>query len=503
MAVIGKTGSYATTEAPQDNIMQAMQYVDQLEYRAKQDKAAQAKAKAQAKAEKEKEIVADLEKIKALPTGNRGYDAPVIEATTKLSEKYASYARDYANGKMSKTEFKVRSSHLLSQVSLINEKSKLVIDKYKTFEDLLKNDKLEKGFEDGAVSLGKTIDNGQIYPELDENDNIVMIAYDVDENGNKVIVEKNGLADFGNAKLNPTMKVDFQGEVKSFKENNKIGLLEDITDNIKIGKRELIKGSKTDNNIRSFAAARVQDPNFLRIAYRNKTGETKYDITDSNDIALAEDWVYNQIYNSYTDEINKDEAMGMANLGLGYARLKQDEKQKTTFGQTEVPLNITSAGYKPAMGYKGVSVTSAKPFPIIGGITLGMVNSYTVTTDGTGKKRIVAEVVYPDVKSSTLSPEENNAWMKFSNEEELNKEEEMIVSKISKGAENKVKVISLDDPDVYKLAVQMGFDNQNKVFEAAKFAEANDKSERKEWDDAYKKGSTKKLNNNPKPKIDY
>lgn len=384
MAPIGSKFSYAQVEAPKDSIQESMQYVNELDYRAKQDRLKAEEAKAKAQKEKDDAMATDLEKIKAISVGKRGYDAPVIEAANLLRKQYADNYRDLNSGKLSKTEFEIKKNNIFSQVDLMKQKSQSIIDKTKTLSEMLKDGKLEDGFEDKALKLGKSIDNGHIYTELDSDGNVNMIAYDVDENGNKTIIEKSSLADFGNSSLNPVTKVNYQKEIEEFKKNNALGLIESLGTNIKTGVKELKKGSNIDKNIEAFAEAKVSDPNALSVAYRNATGNFETDIKDPEKIKIAKDWIYNQTFNSYAKEINVDEATQRANLSLQrqkYADEKKKEeiqKIQAVFDKQLTHDDFTNRTLSPnavnpnMIGFEDKKIT----FSNLGGAKSGLNNGY-------------------------------------------------------------------------------------------------------------------------------
>lgn len=488
---IGKVGSYATTQAPQDNILQSMQYVDQLDYRAKQDRALVNEAKAKAEKAKEDAFAGDLAKINAKPTGKRGYDAPVIEAVSLLRNVMNKDYKDYKSGKINETDYNIKRNNTLAQVDLLKEKSNLVINNMKTIADMTKDNKLEYGFEEGALSLGKSIDNGWMVPELDENNNLVFIAYDEDENGNKTVVEKNGLAEFGNAKLNPTLKVDFQNEVEQFKKNNALGLEESISSNIKTGIKELKKGSNIDNNIKAFASARVQDPNFLRIAYRNATGETKYEITDPNDIKKAEDWVYQQIYDSYSKEVTKDEATQRGNLAIAQDKNRREAKkeaiQKTIAKYTAIKDEAT--GVRLNTKNENIIAFGEKqlPFKNLGGsksgLNSGYITSFVLQDNGdiavTGKALIDKGQKFK-VGGKSVGLNDLFALSEDNTNPQIQQEAQAVLDSYNTAANYQDLVRIPSGSELGQLSAQAGYQSVDAL-----------------------KSELKKINNNPKQKIDY
>lgn len=490
MATIGSRGTYAQIEAPKDNILESMQYVDQLDYRAKQDHLKAQEAKAKAQKEKDEAMATDLEKIKAVPIGKRGYDAPVIEAANLLRKQYANNYRDLNSGKLSKTEFEIKKNNIFSQVDLMKQKSQSIIDKTKTLSDMLKEGKLEDGFEEKALKLGKSIDNGHIYTELDADGNVNMIAYDVDENGNKTIVEKSSLADFGNSSLNPITRVNYQKEIEDFKKNNTLGLVESLGTNTKIGIKELKKGSNIDKNIEAFAEAKVSDPNALSVAYRNATGNFETDIKDPEKIKIAKDWIYNQTFNSYAKEINVDEATQRSKLALDRQeradKLRKEQEDKPTVEVVETPPSYGEAGIRPKSGYKTVSIGAGKQVPIQQislfrygkqhSINSAYLNSYTVVQNPSGKRSIVAEITYPDFKSSTLSASEQSSMQTLLNSAQTKEEADLILSKATKPIQYKTEIIPLTEKDAYKFAPTVGAKDVNEMKDKARVISREEES---------------------------
>ncbi len=172
----------------------------------------------------------------------------------------------------------------------------------------------------------------------------------------------------------------------------------------------------------------------------------------------------------------------------------KDEKDKTTYTTVEVAPEFTKAGVTPRKGYKTVSVTGSKPIPGVKGFvevneeikdakgngtgkyrkskkekiySLAQLDAYTVETLPNGERSVTAVITYPDIKTSTLSPEEENVFLKFRNGGKLTETEEMTVSRVTKGAEYKKEVVRLSEKDAFKFSKQMGFDNVNQMKDAA------------------------------------
>ena len=137
-----------------------------------------------------------------------------------------------------------------------------------------------------------------------------------------------------------------------------------------------------------------------------------------------------------------------------------EEKNQVSFNIVEVPPTIKKAGVEPAKGYKAVSVMNSQPIPYIEGIVGGKkqtytnakLNSYTVVKNKLGERSIVAEIVYQDSKGSTFTAEEQYI---LDNPKSTEAEKELVLSKKTKGAENKNAIVRLSEADAEKFRKQM------------------------------------------------
>jgi len=158
---------------------------------------------------------------------------------------------------------------------------------------------------------------------------------------------------------------------------------------------------------------------------------------------------------------------------------KEEEKNQVSFNLVEVPPAIKTAGVKPAEGYKAVSVSNSKPIPYIQGVAGGkkqtftnaQLNSYTVVKNKLGQRSIVAEIVYQDSKGSTLS---TNDMMLLDSPQTPQSEKDLILSRVTKGAENKNAVVNLSEADAEKFRKQMKFKDVNEMKTAAKAGDEDD-----------------------------
>ncbi len=181
-----------------------------------------------------------------------------------------------------------------------------------------------------------------------------------------------------------------------------------------------------------------------------------------------------------TDKKERDYGAMNASQRLAYDKSKDAEKKKVEYEVVTTPPVYEKAGVKPAQGYKTVSVSNAKPIPYLQGfvgkdkrtITNGSIASYTVEKDKAGNRVVVAEIVYQDSKSSTLSKEDQMILQDNTVPQET---KDLILSKVNKGAENKSVIMRLTEKDGVKYAKDLGFDDYNEMKRTARTGEETPK----------------------------
>ena len=152
---------------------------------------------------------------------------------------------------------------------------------------------------------------------------------------------------------------------------------------------------------------------------------------------------------------------------------EEKEKNQVSFNIVEVPPVIKKLGIEPAKGYKAVSVMNSPAIPYIEGFVNGKkqsftnakLNSYTVVKNSLGERSIVAEIVYQDSKGSTFTAEEQYI---LDDPKSTEAEKELVLSKKTKGAENKNAVIRLPEADAEKFRKSMKLKDVNEMKDAAK-----------------------------------
>jgi len=464
---IGQKGSYATTTNIQDPLLGVLQNVEEqgLKYRAEQKIKDDAKAKE--KKDKETAEVDDIANIKGITTNYATKNGMIISAVTKLKDKLREKQLDLKAGRISQTDYNVAKDNAMSQMEFINQGSKRLNEQYSSMAKLISEGKTAEGFDEGILSLGGALDKNNLYFDLKDDMTFDVIAYDNADPNNPKIIEKNDLRNFGVETLKPVLKYDFDGEKQEFLKSYPKVLNEQFVGNTKVGKKGI--APEIEDAIDLKVNSIVSNPNALAIKAREITGEAKPDIKDPEIIEQVRENLKTEYKGLYAPEKMVDEAVGRGNLSLGWSRLNK-ETQAVKIGQVEIPETITSSGVVISPGYKGVSVVGGKPFNIIAGKTLATVNSYSVKENKDGRKQVVAEITYPDVKSATLSKKEKSLLEQLSQSPgSLTTEDQLEVSRIMKGVENKVAVVTLDEADSFKLAKQVGLKDQYEVMNSAKY----------------------------------
>jgi len=192
--------------------------------------------------------------------------------------------------------------------------------------ELASEGKLAKGSVDEALRLGGAYDNRRINFEINPDGTATTVLFDE----NNEIIEKGGIDKVGSSIYNPVYNVDFDTELQQFKNANPIDFIETISNNQKVGVKELTPRLK--NTIDKYAEAKLTDKDALINAYYNQTHKFKKDITSPEDIALAKKYIVDKFEGSYNKELNVDEAY----QGANYRRqLAQDEKDEIKIGTAD------------------------------------------------------------------------------------------------------------------------------------------------------------------------
>ena len=297
MAAIGRVGSFATTEAPQDYISGALQNVENQSFRYRAERRLAEEEKKKAKEEKEQALVADLGKVNLKETTPyESHNAFAIDGANKLYQYTADNARAYSEGKISKVEYEIAKQNAMNQITLMNDANKRINEQDQGYSKLLADGKLAPGTEQDVLRLGGAYDNVRMKWELTPQGRLEAIAYD--EEGN--IIEKSGLDKFGNNTFKPIYNYDFDKDKKDFiatypkPENDKIvGITIESTKGLTPEIKEAI-----DLKVKSVMA----NPNALAIKAKEITGKINPNVTDEKIIKQIEDSLTKEYESLYAPE---------------------------------------------------------------------------------------------------------------------------------------------------------------------------------------------------------
>lgn len=349
---IGKRGSYATTEAPQDYISGALQNVENQGFRYRAERRLAEEEKKKAEEEKQQGIVADLGKINlSETTPYESHNALAIDGANKLFTFSSKLARDYSEGKISKVDYEIGKKNAMNQITLINEANKKINEQFKNYSTLLAKGELAPGTEQDVLRLGGAYDNVRMKWEINPQGTLEAIAYD--EEGN--IIERGGLDKFGNNTFKPIYNYDFDKEKKDFiithpkPENDKIvGITIESTKGLTPEIREAI-------NLKVKSV--MSNPNALAIKAKEITGKINPNVTDEKIIKQIEDSLTKEYESLYAPEKGIKAAPKYDTPSGGSGSDKKDKKP-IVFGDD--PIYVTKTGTKAntrlGRGYIGYSL---------------------------------------------------------------------------------------------------------------------------------------------------
>lgn len=360
MAAIGRVGSFATTEAPQDYISGALQNVENQSFRYRAERRLAEEEKAKAKEEKEKGIVADLGKVNINEvTPYESHNAFAIDGANKLYQYTADLARQYSEGKISKVEYEIGKNNAMNQITLMNDANKRINEQVKGYSKLVGEGKIAPGFEQSALRLGGAYDNVRMKWELTPQGRLEAVAYDEDG----TIIERGGLDKFGNNSFTPVLAYDFDKDKDEFIKAYPKVLTEQFVGNTKVGKKGI--SPQIIEAIDLKVDAIIKNPNALAIKAAEVTGQQNPNVTDENVINKVRENLKKEYEALYSTEKMVDEATGRAYLGLAYSKYG-DEKAKEQVIISE-PSQLKEGGMKDGVKLQ----TKTKDFPLGNAIIKG------------------------------------------------------------------------------------------------------------------------------------
>lgn len=357
---IGKTGSYATTEAPQDYISGALQNVENQSFRYRAERRLAEEEKQKAEEEKQQGIVADLGSINLKETTPyESHNAFAIDGANKLYGYTADLARKYSEGKISKVEYEIGKKNAMNQIQLMNDANKRINEQVQGYSKLVGEGKIAPGFEQNALRLGGAYDNVRMKWELTPQGTLEAIAYDEDG----TIIERGGLDKFGNNAFTPVLAYDFDKDKDEFIKSYPKVLTEQFIGNTKVGKKGITPQIKEAIGLKVDAI--IKNPNALAIKAAEVTGKPNPNVNDPEIIEKVKQNLKKEYEALYSEEKMVDEATGRGYLGLAYAKYGDDKKKEEII--ISEPSQIKEGGVKDGVKLQ----VGTKTFPIGNAIIKG------------------------------------------------------------------------------------------------------------------------------------
>jgi len=409
---IGKIGSFATTEAPQDYISGALQNVENQGFRYRAERRLAEDEKKKEEEEKQQGIVTDLGKINlSETTPYESHNALAIDGANKLFTFTSQLARDYSDGKISKVEYEIGKKNAMNQITLINEANKRINEQFKNYSTILAKGELAPGTEQDVLRLGGAYDNVRMKWEINPQGTLEAIAYD--EEGN--VIERGGLDKFGNNTFKPIYNYDFDQDKKDFittypkPENDKIvGITIESTKGLTPEIREAI-------NLKVKSV--MSNPNALAIKAKEITGKINPNVTDEKVIKQVEENLIKEYESLYAPEkgIKAAPKYDAPSGGSGSGSGKEEKpspnimwSSKTVVGKEYKMRN--KDGTTREMTAEEKKKHKGSNFVEMGGIKVPVGTMIIPTTDaerdmGNGKKVFVNGI--------GVSPDGNNFYIKL------------------------------------------------------------------------------------------
>jgi len=483
--VVGKAGSFATVDKVDDTIGQAFKDVNTMF----EDSAKAKKADEEAKRKQEDANLKELEDY----NGKFGVDITGNQSVDDLTVSYTSQARDMTADLVRRRQ---TSTNPQERADLTKKINKIYggYDVLKQMPVVLNNrvEEITKGVTDGKYNdrdvdaVQKTLSNvlsGNARLYVDDYGQTRVTVYDVtEEEKAKGILEK----DITLAEL---IKSTQPFLASTYDTPN--GISDQFLKQVKLDKEKIQSGFTTITNeqmskrVEDMIAQKAKevstDDNEVYEIW-NKMGKPSKRKFDDADRKEVEEYVKKDLLGRYNKSYEKD--IDQSAITSRMNALKEDKEEKPSYNVVQTPQEYAAAGFKPAKGYKTVSITTKKQKPV-NNITMVnqesgkeiiynnvFLNNYTVVKNSKGQRSIVAQITYPDVKTSTLTAEESITWKKnLKDPNSLTDEEELIVSRITKGVEYKTVTIPMKEVDIVKFKDVVGASDANGMKDLARVGE--------------------------------
>jgi len=317
MPPIGQKFSYASDRPINDTVSDAIKYNEQMAFKYREEAEKKKAEIAKAKAEQDKLLTAFDDKVTYTPYESD--NAMRFDLANKLRKRIDEASNDVRKGKISQQDWNLINANAKATLDFANQGAANINTQAAKIAELASQGKLAKGSVDEALRLGGAYDNRRINFEINPDGTATTVLFDE----NNEIIEKGGIDKVGSSIYNPVYNVDYDTELQQFKTANPIDFIETISNNQKVGVKELTPRLK--NTIDKYAEAKLTDKDALINAYYNQTKKFKKDITSPEDIALAKKYIVDKFEGSYNKELNVAEAYQGANYRRQLAQDKKDE----------------------------------------------------------------------------------------------------------------------------------------------------------------------------------
>lgn len=460
---VGKVGSFATLQAPNDPLLDTLQNIEQVGFQKRAEDRLIDEARKKAEKEREDELAADIAKIKSSTTRYASKNAVIIDTITKMQQALYKKAKDFEAGKISRTDYKIAKENALSQIGLMDQAAKDIENQATTFAKLVEEGKIAPGFEQSALMAGGAYDKNNMLFEVNDDLTLTGYMYDDSDPENPKIIDKNGLANFGRKPFMPVLNYDLDKDKKEFITTYPKVLNEKFVGDTKVGTKGIAPEIKDAIGLK--VKAIIANPNALAIEASKITGEPKAVVEDPNIISEVEKRLTKEFEALYASEKSVDEAPGRGNLAIARKKQAEDEVKKSVFTNTTPLRNDVTGTPIPAkmtrpnfIGFEEGKVT----FKNLGGekgYGTGYVTSAGLEKDGhiliTGKALKTKGVTF-------RVPKEDGGFKLVTYDEAVKSKEPEVQAELEKYnvADNYsdiTKIYSVDAPELNAIAIKMGY----------------------------------------------
>lgn len=488
---VGSKNAFANIQPVNDPLAGAITFADDVFARKRKEDADKLAIQKKEEESKLKDYADWDGKFDPKIIGNSSIDDPLIGMAMTAKNRVADINKElYSTTDFrKKAELMSERNKMLQSFEVANQTPALIKEKVKQLEEGIKQGKYNPRDVDFMLKISEQIESGKFELNYDDRGVAKIKIYDTDENGQpKGILKETSLGDLVNA-YNPKLAFNYEGYKDTTLKNVKPEGYGSQSGSI------VVKGTRiSDANLKqaeTFANVIINDP--------NKLYEAQYLFQEKDPVKLKE-----KLEEDFITSIATEREQSLDTGYLNYQRgVQKDKEKEARYKVVDIPDPFLSPSnqYRPASGFKAVSVSNPKTVDFIKGYSLPKLNSYTVA-DVNGEKRILAEITYPDIKGSTLTKEDESniekvlAKLGSSNTSPEEKEDAKLeLSRITKGAEIKTEVVLLDEADAYKLGANSGINGgQEEMIKLVEEKGSKTKTERETWESATPK---------TKPKVNY